>query len=196
MRSGRNGLPVLRLVSGRACRNSDMSGKQGATPRISSPLFSSPRRGEAAATSQNARARAQGTLSAAAGPPHHMFTLLMRLNDDGGCPHEIKAEVANRTALISREAGADFTNLGKGAKGLIDGAADCAHTIRRVVYWSNRIFAPSKRAIVTMEAHCDRGFVYGFLYRGGVCRVVFPAREMSTGNSRKRVPFVAAYLIY
>ena len=90
MRSGRNGLPILRLVSERAYRNTDMSGKQGATPR-SARHYSAHQ--DAAkhcdlpkTLGQELREHYQPPQDA----PHHMFTLLMRLNDDGGCPHKTK----------------------------------------------------------------------------------------------------------
>ena len=90
MRSGGNGLPILRLVSGGACRNFDMSGKQGATPR--SPPHCSAHQ-DAAKHCDLLKTLGQELREHYQPPqdlPHQMFTLLMRLKDSGGSPHETK----------------------------------------------------------------------------------------------------------
>ena len=88
MRSGGNGLPILRLVSGGACRNFDMSGKQGATPRLP-PHYSAHQ--DAAKHCDLPKTLGQELREHYQPPqdlPHQMFTLLMRLNDNSGSPHE------------------------------------------------------------------------------------------------------------
>ena len=84
MRSGGNGLPILRLVSGGACRNFDMSGKQGATPR-SPPHYSAHQ--DAAKHCDLPKMLAEELRTQYQVPqelPDHMFALLLRLNDNGG----------------------------------------------------------------------------------------------------------------
>ena len=86
MRSGRNGPPFLRLVSDGFCRNSDMRGNQGPEPRSArcySAHEDAMRHYDLPKTlGQELRQHYQLPQNL----PHHLFTLLMRLNDDGGSP--------------------------------------------------------------------------------------------------------------
>ena len=87
MRSSRTGLPVLRLVSDGFCRNSDMPGNQEGLEPPSARCYSAhqdaaKRCGLPKTLGQELREHYQLPQNL----PHHLFTLLMRLNDDGGSP--------------------------------------------------------------------------------------------------------------
>jgi hypothetical protein len=83
MRSGRNGPPVLRLVSDGFCRNSDMSGNQGPEPRsarrYSAHQDAAKHRDLPKKLGQELREHYQLPQNL----PHHLFALVMRLNDNG-----------------------------------------------------------------------------------------------------------------